>query len=186
MARSARDELERFMDRYSADIASLARGALTKLMERIPGAQVLVYDNYNALAIGFGPSAKPSEVIVSIALYPRWVRLFFMQGASLPDPQRILEGKGARVRHIVLDGPDTLDEKGVCELLDVALSQARVPIDPAQPGKLIIQFVVDNPRPRRPVKNASPSKPKPQAKMPKAPPRKTPAKAKHAKNTKNR
>lgn len=164
MARSARDDLERFIDRYSPDIASLARGALTKLMERIPGAQVLVYDNYNALAIGFGPSAKASEVIVSMALYPRWIRLFFMQGASLPDPESILEGKGSRVRHIVLDGADTLDEPGVGALLDIALSTAKVPIDPAQPGKLIIQFVVDNPQPRRPGKPAAKAASKPPVK----------------------
>jgi hypothetical protein len=36
----------------------------------------LVYDNYNALAIGFGQTERVSDVIFSIAVYPRWVGLF--------------------------------------------------------------------------------------------------------------
>src|ERR1039458_9537409 len=65
---------------------------------RLPGAVQLVYDNYNALVIGFGPSERASEASFSIVLYPRWVTLFFLQGAGLPDPRRLLKGSGKVVR----------------------------------------------------------------------------------------
>ena len=39
----------------------------------------MVYDNYNGLVIGFGPSHKPSLAIFSIALFPRRVILFFLR-----------------------------------------------------------------------------------------------------------
>ena len=72
----------------------------------------LVYDNYNALAIGFGPSERASEAIFSIVLYPRWVTLFFLQGAGLADPKRLLKGSGKVVRHIVLASAADLDLAG--------------------------------------------------------------------------
>ena len=49
---------------------------------RLPGATELVYDTYNALAIGFGPSEKASDAIFSIVLYPRYVTLFFCRACT--------------------------------------------------------------------------------------------------------
>jgi hypothetical protein len=40
--------------------------ALAKMRARLPGAVELVYDNYNALAIGFGPTERTSEAVFSI------------------------------------------------------------------------------------------------------------------------
>ena len=74
---SPEKELERFIGKYSPEVGAVARAALAKMRTRLPGAVELVYDNYNALAIAFGPSERVSDVIFSIALYPRWVSLFF-------------------------------------------------------------------------------------------------------------
>jgi hypothetical protein len=52
-------------------IAKLARAAIAKLRKRLKGATQLVYDNDNALVIGFVPTDRPSDVVLSIALYPR-------------------------------------------------------------------------------------------------------------------
>ena len=69
--------LEGFIARYSPEVASLARAALDKMGKRLPSAVQLVYDNYNALAIGFGPTERASDAVFSIVLWPRWVSLFF-------------------------------------------------------------------------------------------------------------
>lgn len=98
-------QLATFLAKSSPAVAAFARAALRQLRRRLPGAIELVYDNYNALAIGFGPSEKASAVICSIAVYPRWVTLFFLHGAHLPDPKRLLRGEGSRVRHIRLATP---------------------------------------------------------------------------------
>jgi hypothetical protein len=74
-----------FLTKFEPRVAASARSALSRLRKRLPGATEIVYDNYNALAIGFGPSDKASEAIFSIAVFPRWVSLFFLQGAKLPD-----------------------------------------------------------------------------------------------------
>ena len=95
---AAEQQLEDFIARYAPEIAELAHAVLARMRKRLPGALQLVYDNYsyNALAIGFGPTERASEAIFSIALYPRWVSLFFLRGASLPDPEKPLKGSGSQ------------------------------------------------------------------------------------------
>ena len=62
---------------------------------RIPGAAILVYDNYNALAIGFGPNEKAGQAILSLAVMPRWVTLCFLWGVPLSDPRKLLREAAA-------------------------------------------------------------------------------------------
>jgi hypothetical protein len=116
----------------------------------LPGATELVYDNYNALAIGFGPSDKASEAIFSIAVFPRWVSLFFLQGAKLPDPDGLLKGAGTKVRHIVLSEPSVLEQSSVKKLMAIAMKSAKMPIDPRRRRRLIIKSISAKQRPRRP------------------------------------
>jgi hypothetical protein len=80
------------------------RAAIAHLRKRLPGAICLVYATYNALAVGFGPTAKGSALPITVALYPRWATLFLMFGATLDDPEGLLEGTGPRIRSVRLDG----------------------------------------------------------------------------------
>lgn len=148
---SAEAQLAGFLAKYTPEIAALAQGAIAKMRSYLPGAVELVYDNYNALAIGFGPSERASEAIFSIALYPRWVSLFFLHGADLPDPDRILQGTGTSARHMILKSPKTLDEPAVQVLIEHALLSSAVPIDPTRPGRLVIKSVSAQQRARRPA-----------------------------------
>lgn len=140
-----------FLAKFDPAIATVARGALTRLRKRLPGATELVYDNYNALAIGFGPGPKTSEAIVSIAVYPRWVSLFFLRGARLKDPDGILKGSGTTARHIVLRRASDIGSREVDALITAALAASSRPIDPKAKRKLIIKSVSARQRPRRPV-----------------------------------
>ena len=117
----------------------------------VPGAVELVYDNYNALVVGFGPSEHASEAVVSLALYPRWVTLFFLQGAGLADPTGLLKGSGRRVRHIVLSDVTVLDRPPVRALIRQALAAAPRPIDPKARRRMVIRAVSAKQRPRRPA-----------------------------------
>jgi hypothetical protein len=143
-------QLDSFLDKFTPEVATLARRALVKMRKRLPGALELVYDNYNALAIGFAPTERASDAIFSIAVYPRNVNLFFLQhGPKLPDPGKRLQGSGNMVRHIKLASAGDLDDPAVRTLMDVALSRARTPLDPKQKRRLVIKSVSAKQRPRR-------------------------------------
>jgi hypothetical protein len=148
---SAETDLDGFLAKFEPPIEAQARAALSWMQTRIPGAKRLVYDNYNALAIGFGANEKLSGVVFSIAVYPRWVSLFFSGGPRLSDPLGLLKGTGDTVRHIVLTKIDLLNSKGVEALIAAALARADPQIDQSQPGALIIKSISAKQRPRRPA-----------------------------------
>jgi len=144
-------ELAGFLAKYEPAVATIARAALARLRKRLPGATEIVYDNYNALAVGFGPADRASEAIFSIAVYPRWVSLFFLHGAGLKDPAKLLKGTGGRVRHIVLNKADDIGSRVVEALIAAALAAAKRPIDSTAKRRLIIKSVSAKQRPRRPT-----------------------------------
>ncbi|HEY2514907.1 MAG TPA: hypothetical protein VGI39_28770 [Polyangiaceae bacterium] len=146
-----REQLDLFLDRFTPDVAKRARLALGKMRKLCPGAIELVYDNYNALAIGFAPSERASEAVVSIAVFPKHPSLFFLQdGVKLPDPTRRLRGSGTKVRHIVVDDPKILDEPDVRKLIALALERAKVPLDPKKRRSIVIKSIAAKQRPRAP------------------------------------
>ena len=116
----------------------------------MPGAVELVYDNYNALVIGFGPGERASNAVVSLAVFPRWVTLCFIQnGPDIPDPGQLLKGSGNVVRHVRLESAKDLDKREIRELLAHALRLADVSIDPAGRRRIVIKSVSAKQRPRR-------------------------------------
>jgi hypothetical protein len=146
----AEAQLDGFLGKFTPAVETQARAALDRMRARLPGACELVYDNYNALAIAFGANEKLAGVVFSIAVYPRWVSLFFARGKELPDPQGLLQGSGNTMRHIVLEDIGLFDTEGVETLIALSLSRADPPIDPTQPRRLIIKSVSAKQRPRRP------------------------------------
>jgi hypothetical protein len=148
--KSPEEQLDRFMSRYTPEIRTLARECLKKMRARLPGAVELVYDNYNALVITFGSSERTSHVIFSIALYPRWINLFFAHGVGLPDPEGLLQGAGKIVRSITIKDVAVLDKPPVRALMSEALKRSEIPIDSKIPNRLIIRSISAKQRPRRP------------------------------------
>jgi len=101
-------QLDTFVDKFSPEIAARTRIELHRMRESLPVATELVYNNYNALAIGFGPCEKASEAIFSLAVYARWATLCFVQGTKITDPENLLCGTVCQVGHIRLNDPDLL------------------------------------------------------------------------------
>jgi hypothetical protein len=148
---AAADRLEGFIRKYDPETAAQIRDVLARMRARLPGAVELVYDNYNALAIGFASGERVADVIFSIAAFPRWVSLFFFPGVDLDDPDLLLKGSGRKCRHIVLRSPAMLDDPGAAALMGQALARAGNPIDARASGRIVIKSVSAKQRPRRPA-----------------------------------
>ena len=144
-------QLAGFMAKYSPEIAALAEAARNQMCKLYPMALELVYDNYNALAIGYSPTERTSDAIFSIALFPRWVSLFFLHAKGLPDPCGLMKGSGTVAKHIVLPSPALLHEPAVRDLRNEAVARAKTPFDPHMQHRLIIKSISKVQRPRRPA-----------------------------------
>ncbi|HEV2365370.1 MAG TPA: hypothetical protein VGS12_14365 [Caulobacteraceae bacterium] len=147
----AEGRLEAFLGKFTPEICGRAKEAIARLRARFPGATAFVYDNYNALAVGFGPGSRPSEAIFSVAVFPRRGALFFLRGVDLPDPSGLLEGGGNQVRSLTLDTPDRLGDPAVGDLFAAAVARAARAM-PESGGTLVIRSVSARQRPRRPAK----------------------------------
>jgi hypothetical protein len=144
-------QLAGFIAKFDPAIARLARAARRALRRRLPTALELVYDNYNALAMGFSPTERTSDCIVSLAVFPKAVSLFFYWGKTLPDPHKILVGDGNQVRYVRLESAATLAKPEVESLIRAAVAQAKVPLPRTGKGYTVIKSVSIRQRPRRPV-----------------------------------
>jgi hypothetical protein len=143
------DQLESFIAKFEPALADNARACLAALRLRLPTAFQLVYDNYNALAIGFCASDRASDCVVSLAVTPRGPALSFYYGASLPDQDKVLSGAGSQNRYVRLTSASVLVEPAVEALIQAALAQAKTPMPTAGPSPLIIKAVSAKQRPRR-------------------------------------
>ncbi|MFT3882376.1 MAG: DUF1801 domain-containing protein [Gemmatales bacterium] len=146
-----KQSLESFFKKYDPAIARQGKAVLVKMRRLLPGAVEMVYDNYIGLVIGFGPTEKPSQAILSVLLQPRWVTLCFFHGTRLMDPGKRLRGKGKMVRSVRLEGPDDLDEPEIEALIEQSKDMADPPFETKRKGYLVIKFISANQRPRRSI-----------------------------------
>jgi hypothetical protein len=137
--------MEDIIKRLPPEMAALTRAVLSKLRILLPGAVEMVYDKSNSLVIGFCPTEQASAVINSIAVYRKWINLFFFEGDTLPDPDRLLQGTGTMVRHIRITDARELDRPAVKALIAEARKRAEPPLNPKARRKVVIRQT------RRPV-----------------------------------
>ena len=150
-ALSPERQLATFLAKYTPEIVAETEAVLAKMRARLPGAVEMVYDNYNGLVVGFGAEERPREAVLSIIVLPDHVTLCFIWGADLFDPDKLLRGGGSQVRHIRLDGPETLDTPAVRALMTEAIARSARPFDQTQPNRIVIRAVAAKHRPRRPA-----------------------------------
>ena len=149
---SAGTQIRGFVAKYTPDIAARMRDARKRMRALFPRGCELVYDNHNALAIGYASSERAADAILSIAAYPKWVTLFFLHGANLDDdPHGLLQGAGSRVRSIRLVPLTLFDDARVRALIKRALAPHAAALRRAAPLRTIVKSVSARQRPRRPA-----------------------------------
>jgi hypothetical protein len=146
---SPASQLAAGLAKFDPAVAGVVRAAMPVLRRRFATAVELVYDNYNALAIGWGATERASDVIVSLAVYASGVNLYFMHGARLPDPTGVLQGGGRQGRFIRLSKAAMLTTPAVAALLDAATAEARTPLPSVGRRHTVIKAVAVKQRARR-------------------------------------
>ena len=147
-ASSASAQLRGFIDKFAPKDRALIRAVRAALRRRLPGAFELVYDNYNFFVIGYGPTDRPSDAILSIEAGANGVGLCFIQGAQLPDPDGILLGSGKQTRFVRVPSVAVLQQPAVRRLVDLAVARGKA-FPSRGGGGLIIRSVSIKQRPRR-------------------------------------
>ena len=146
---AAERQLRSFIAKFSPADQKLIRAVRAALRRRLPAAHELAYDNYNFFVIGYSPTERPSDGILSIAARANRVAICLFWGAKLPDPKRLLVGSGKQVRFLRLESAATLAHPDVEALLAAAVAHSKVPFPTRGRGRLVIRAVSAKQRPRQ-------------------------------------
>jgi len=136
---SGEEQVKGLIARYEPKYQRLIRSVRNALHKRFPSADELVYDYPNALVIAWSPTERGSDAVVSISAGAEGLRLVFTQGATLPDPKKILLGSGKQTRFIRVESPRTLIRPEVEALIRGAIHRATIPLRRGGRGKLVIK-----------------------------------------------
>jgi hypothetical protein len=140
-------QFSEFLSRFPPEIVALVKRCLPKLRRALPGSYQLVYDYSNSLVVAFGMSERGYEAIVAMAIFPRWVRLYFDK--SLPDPKGLLEGSGGKVRSVTLKAASDLDHGDIHALLKAAIKHSGVTFPRTRSTRMIIKSESKKRRPNK-------------------------------------
>jgi len=134
---SAQAQFTAFLSRFPPGIVALVKRCLPKLRRALPGTNQIVYDYPNSLVVSFSPSDRGYEGIVTLAVHPDRVQLYFSK--DLPDPNGRLEGSGSKVRSLALEAASELDSGDVHDLIRAAIRRSKVPSPGTRSTRMIIQ-----------------------------------------------
>ena len=155
-AEAAEARVDGLFSRYGPGVAALGRALRAKLRARLPGLLEIVYlyERQDLLVISYSPTERGYEGVCTLSVYPDRVQLGFGQGARLSkaDPGRLLRGSGKTVRHLVLETAEEFDRPEVQALIAAALGLAKVRLDPAAKGSLVLRADSQAARARRTAK----------------------------------
>jgi hypothetical protein len=115
-------------DELMAESEAALRPIATRLREMVcgihPEAVEVVRLGDRAATYGLGPK-KMSEGYCYVLPYRKWVNLGFYKGAELPDPDGVLEGTGASLRHVKVRSFEEAERPATRALIEAALAERR-------------------------------------------------------------
>ena len=109
------NELEELLKLYTTEVQEVARGARKLILAAVPEADEMV--DLSARVIGYGYGQNYKDLICTIILSKGGVKLGIVGGATLPDPNGLMEGAGKKHRYVVLNEPADLEKAGLKELI---------------------------------------------------------------------
>jgi hypothetical protein len=126
MKRPPDPRLIAFLAAYDRHICDMALALREIVLDEVEDASESVYQVYT-VAIWFGFSGKMKDMFCYITTSSGHINLGFPRGATLPDPNRVLEGEGKSMRHIKFRSLSDLERPFVRRYIRAAVEQAAPP-----------------------------------------------------------
>ena len=106
----------------SEDLRPIVTALRQVILDVHPDACEVVRLGDRAATYGIGPR-KMIDGYAYILPHRSWVNLGFYQGASLPDQESMLEGTGAKMRHVKIRSPEDASRADVRALVEAAIGE---------------------------------------------------------------
>jgi len=112
--------LVQLLSAYSPEVRDLAVKTRRLILKTIPNLQEQV--DLPSKLVGYGFSAKYADTVCVIMPAKAWITLGIARAAGLPDPGKLLEGKGKVHRHVKLRTTADVSAPALRQLLRAALA----------------------------------------------------------------
>ena len=136
MSISETKDVLKFLEVFPKEVQDITLWLRDFVWSTCPDCNELIYDNYNALAIGFGLSDKASDVFCSIAVYSSYVNFGFLRGHEINDPDKLLKGGGKMYRYLSVKQQKDLPKAYIKKLLLESVVNATARL---KPGKKVLK-----------------------------------------------
>ena len=108
---------EAFLDPYDERIRGIVLRGRALLLESVPDA----LESQDGNDLGYGYDRGYRGLIFVLSPHTHHVTLGIYDGSKLPDPKGLMEGKGARHRHVKLRKETDLDNPALLDLIRQAV-----------------------------------------------------------------
>lgn len=154
MSKEQKDLLMNYLIPFNVEKTELVLWLRDFIWELYPDSNELIYDNYNAVAVGWSPSNKVGHTFCSIAVgrSSKNIHFGFYWGSKLSDPEKILIGSGNQYRYILVTGKDTFPKDQIKLLMDEAWQYSNSLLkekDNRIGGQTIVMSISEKKRPEK-------------------------------------
>ena len=146
MSKEQTKDLERFLKPFNKEVIDVVMWLRDFAWKLCPKANELIYENYNAVALGWSVTDRLGQTICSIAIYRsnQNVHFGFYWGNELSDPDHILLGEGVQYRYILVPDKKKFPKAYITKLVHQAHANSIVKVkDPKQiiQGQTIVKSI---------------------------------------------
>ena len=131
MSNNQTKDLRKFLKPFPDEIKEITLWLREFVWDLYPNTNELIYDNYNAVAFGWSPTDRVSDVFCNIAVgrSSHNVHFGFYWGSKISDPEKLLIGNGNQYRYILVkdikDFPKTYIKKLMKEAYNYSLGKMK-------------------------------------------------------------
>ena len=117
-------QLYDFLAPYDEHIQKLVLDLRGFVVDWVPEANELIWDNYNAVAIAYSKSKQLKDAFCHLAVYVRHVNFGFNRGTELTSTALQLDGSGKLIRHLTVKNLETFPKDEIASLVREAVQIA--------------------------------------------------------------
>lgn len=135
MSKDQTKDLLKFLSPFPDEIKETVLWLREFVWDLYPKTNELIYDNYNALAVGWSPTDRAGHTFCSIAVGRTSfnVHFGFYWGSEIADPKKILTGKGNQYRYILVKSKKEFPKIYIKKLVKEAYANSIAKVkDPTQ------------------------------------------------------
>src|SRR5260221_1784385 len=125
MSKEQTKDLLKFLKPFNDDIKETALWLRVFIWDLYPDSNELIYDNYNALAVGWSPTDRVGHTFCSIAVGSnKYIHFGFYWGSEIADPEKMLLGKGNQYRYIIVKNKNDFPKTYIKKLVKKAYANS--------------------------------------------------------------